>query len=299
MTFQELCKQLGVPYREAGQHHHVSQGFIGIDCPFCSPNSGRFKLGYHVRGRFMTCWTCGWQSVSWAMLQIRPDVGYHKMQELCKGLHGDKVVVMLKRAGKYRVPAITHSIWNENGGLHRRYLAQRGLKRVETVALWRLTAICQSPRLPWRLFIPIISNGQEVSWTTRAIHPDNQPRYVSARPEEELRPHKSLLYGGDFVRNATIIVEGPADVWKVGPGTVATFGTQFTREQVLTLSKIPLRAVVFDSEPAAKRAAGKLCDLLSSFPGKTLRYQCESGKDPGEASVEEIKEMRKKFLGEE
>lgn len=300
MTFVELCRLLNVPYALPGQSHHVTGQFVGVDCPWCSPGSGKFKLGYHVRGRYATCWTCGHKDLTEALSRLskRP---WAEVAPLCKGLYGDKVVATMKAAGKYQPPSVGPLTTNLYGGaiMAQEYLRQRGFDPGALEKTWGVKVTWHAHDLPYRLFIPIHENGEEVSWTTRAIHPDNQPRYVSASPERELRHHKHLLYGLDHVRGAAVVVEGPIDAWRIGPGAVATFGTNFTREQVLLLSKIPVRAVCFDREPQAQRQAKKLCQILSAFPGATYNLEIESGKDPGEASVEEVREIRRQFLGDE
>lgn len=130
-----------------------------------------------------------------------------------------------------------------------------------------------------------------VSWTTRTI--GNGVRYLSARPEEEKLNHRHLLYGEDLVPGHAIIVhEGPADVWRTGPGAVATFGTGFQRSQILKLSRYPTRVVCFDNEPAAQEMADKLCDLLVPFPGRTINVRLESGKDAADCDEEEIEQLR-------
>ncbi len=296
MTFPELCRELGVDFRSPGEHHHVSENFFGLDCSGCSPNSKKFKLGYNAVGRYATCWTCGYRNLAWELHQAsqRP---YYEVVLLSKGLQGCKTVGVLKKAGKYDPPHCLH-LTQDYVRPHREYLRGRGLDPIYIIEKWKVRATDGSCNPTWRLLIPIISNGLEVSWTTRAIHDDNQPRYVSARPEQELCPHKTLLYGHDYVRGACVVVEGPIDAWAIGPGAVATFGTNVTREQVLELSKIPTRAIVFDEEPAAQRAADKLCSLLESFPGMTYKVRLETGSDPGDASKKEIQEIRKRFLGD-
>lgn len=295
MNFPELCQQLGIEFRSPKTHHHVGENFYGIDCPWCSPGTKKFKLGYNFVGRYCTCWTCGYKPLAESLCRISGKT-INELWPLCKSLSGDKVVACLHRAGKYLPP---HSTWLHYSPPHSAYLRTRGLDHNDLFNKWGVKAILGAGLLSWRLFIPVLLGGREVSWTTRAIDSRNQPRYVSAKPEEELYPLKSLLYGQDHVRNSAIVVEGPVDAWKVGPGAVATFGTQVTREQILRLSKIPVRVVCFDNEAPAQRAADKLCSMLEAFPGTTYKAVLESGTDPGEADPEEIKELRKKFLGDE
>ena len=92
-----------------------------------------------------------------------------------------------------------------------------------------------------------------------------------------------------------VVVEGPFDAMRIGPGAVAVMGTGWSRAQLLAISKFPVRAVVFDSEPEAQERARRLCHDLSVFEGKTSRIQLDAA-DPGSASKAEITRLRKYFL---
>jgi DNA primase len=179
---------------------------------------------------------------------------------------------------------------------HRRYLKNRKFNPKELEALWNLQGIGVAARLAWRLFIPITLDGQVVSWSTRSLSDDHEGRYITASPNEEAVDHKSLLYGEDLVRgNAIIIVEGPTDAWRIGPGSVATLGTGYSRAQVKRMTSYAVRAICFDSEPAAQRRAGRLADLLEPFPGETVVVELDA-EDPGKASPREVRLLRKAFL---
>jgi DNA primase len=174
-----------------------------------------------------------------------------------------------------------------------RYLSKRGFDYKEIQWLWQIKGIGIAERkLMWRLFIPVLHNNEVVSWTTRSIRDNTKYKYISAGPEQELLPHKNILYGSDYARHTVIIVEGPLDVWRIGPGAVATFGTAFTKQQVLALLKYPRRVVCYDNEKEAQDQALKLCDALGVFGGETLNVTLES-KDPDEAKPKEIKRLRK------
>lgn len=47
--------------------------------------------------------------------------------------------------------------------------------------------------------------------------------------------------------------------------------------------------------PAAQRRAGSLCDALASL-GATVFRVCLDAKDPGSASPDEVRELRRRFL---
>lgn len=293
MEIVEALRELGVEYREAGTHHHVTQGWCGVDCPWCSPHSGRFRLGINLSGLFCSCWTCGSHRLADVLVELG-NTNYAKVRALLGSLLPKRTFEEAPR-GRLQIP-------NGVGDLedaHSRYLASRRLDPEALTRVWGVRGIGVAPALSWRLWIPIHYRGQVVSWTTRTINPDpnNGRRYISARPDQEAISHRKLLYGHDLARHAAIVVEGPTDAWRVGPGAVATLGVAFSRAQVEKLSQFSVRAICFDSEPEAQKRARKLASLLEPFPGETYVVQL-SADDPGSASDREIAALRREFLGD-
>lgn len=181
---------------------------------------------------------------------------------------------------------------------HRRYLTKRKFDADVLEKVWGLMGIGLAHRLAWRLFIPIHYQGKVVSWTTRRI--DDTPgglRYITAKSTEEEMPCKSLLYGSDHVRHAAVVVEGPADAWRIGPGAVALLGTGWSKAQMAKLAKVPVRTIIFDNEPEAQRRARRLADSLGVFPGRTRVAEINAA-DPGSAGEKEVALIRKSFLGD-
>jgi hypothetical protein len=287
MKFTEILDQYNIP--QAPEHHrHGTEGWVQFDCPFCGPNSQRFHMGFHLISGHVNCWKCGGKNLFEVLREITG--GTHKhVHQLISDL--DSVIVPLEEPLRHlELPPGLHPL----GVLHRQYLTKRGLIPNEIETLWKVQATPIYGRMPWRLFIPIHHQGRLVSWTSRAIG-NSKRRYISAKSHQELIPHKHLLYGADFARHTAIVVEGPVDVWKIGPGAVATFGTSYTKKQFTHLLEFPRRVICFDNEPLAQRQAKHLCYELAAFPGETLNLILD-GKDPAETSAKKIKKIRKKFL---
>ena len=114
-------------------------------------------------------------------------------------------------------------------------------------------------------------------------------------PSEKSMDEKSLLYGGQHVRDSVIVCEGPFDAINVGKGAVATLGINVTTAQVNRLADYYKRVIVFDNEPNAQRRARALADQLSIYPGETFIVNIDA-KDPAEAKPSEIAALRK-FAG--
>lgn len=295
MNIVQLLDEYGINYVQQGEHHHATAGWVSVDCPLCSPNSGRYRGAFHIYSGRYNCWLCG---------KSNPVT---TLAELLR-VPGSKAYVLLKRstaatqdiepqavdcAGVCKPPTGIAELQKQ----HCKYLHQRGINAAQVERFWGIRGIGIASRLPWSIYIPIFDRyGKLSSWTTRSLSDTIDNRYTSAKPSEERIPHKSLIYGQHLVRHAMVICEGPIDTWKIGPGAVATFGTVFTESQLSLLTDVPIRVVCFDNEKEAQRRAHQLCRQLSSYPGQTENVVLETGKDPGDADPAEISELRSTFL---
>lgn len=289
-SFKSILVELGV--RTAPEtHHHARLGWVQFDCPFCSPNTHRYRMGYNVATRAVNCWMCGRHNLPETLLNL----GCKSLREairLSKGLPIERGVEKRLSAGKLTPPKGIGPL----KGRHRQYLKGRGFNPDEIVDLWGVQGIGIASKYRWTLYIPIYLYGEVVSFTTRQLH-DDGIRYCTASPEEERVHHKELLYGSDYCRDTVVILEGPTDVWNFGPGAVCTFGTQWTEAQLRELVKFPNRVVIFDPEAGAQRRARELVDWLSDYDGETYNvaeWQAENGAtDIGSADKPFIQALRK------
>lgn len=288
MKVTDLLDKHSIPYKMAGEHHHVTTRFVGVDCPFCSKNSGKFQMGIALEGQACTCWICGYHRLLDTLAELTglPHWEFRGLLDsFSRTAPGQRRTP--ERRGTLRLPKCLGPLQKS----HRSYLRDRGFDPNELERLWGIQGIGLSAKLAWRIWIPIYYQGEVVSWTTRAI--GNQSlRYVNAKPGEEKRSIKSILYGSDYVRHSVVVVEGPTDVWRIGPGAVALVGLQHTADQVCQLARYPSRTICFDSELTAQRRANQLANELHVYPGQTQIVELESGKDAGTADEDEIKTIR-------
>ena len=284
MTIQEILSDLKVEYVESG-HRHTRSGWLQLrKCPFCS--SDNYHLGFNLQSKYFFCWRCRWHSAPKVLQAL--GMPSDKARASVHGLDTLGTEKQRPRAARTQEPP-------EIGVLttaHIAYLENRGLNHEEITQVWGVKGIGLASRLKWRIYIPITYRGRVVSWTTRAIGDRVPQRYISASASEEEINHKELIYGGDYVTHSVVICEGPFDVWRIGPGAGAVFGTAFSSAQVRKLARIPRRFVCFDSSKEAQVDARELANQLSCFPGITENLLIDS-KDPGCASPREIRLIRK------
>jgi hypothetical protein len=289
MNIIELLDEYHIPHREEG-HEHCRPGWVQIECPFCSPDSGRFRLGINIQHVYSNCWTCGSKPIQ-SVLKTILGVRWDEAKKLLAGIKPERMEERIVHTGRYTEPDGVGDLLRP----HKNYLRGRGFDCGELERLWHIRGIGIATRLSWRIFIPILHHGKPVSWTTRKIAGDGERKYLSASPSEEAIEHKHLLYGEDYCRHAIVVVEGPIDVWGIGPGAVATFGLSITNEQVSRIASYPVRAICLDNEPEAQDVARTLAGHLSCLPGETYNIVLDS-KDPGEAKQKEIQRIRREIL---
>lgn len=292
MDIEEVLISLKIPFADSS-HHHVRSGWIGIDCPRCSPGWQKFRLGINRANGKSSCWTCGvsnapkmmalssgksFSSVLSLWQQIRFNYRTHKKEAIDRHLELPKGIEEMQEA-------------------HRAYLRDRKFDPDAIANLWGVKGIGIAVRLAWRLFIPIHdAEGIMVAWTTRSLNPSADLRYITSKEEQSEVDVKSLLYGEHLAQDSVIVNEGPIDAWAWGYGGVSTLGVAYTEIQVARLARYPLRCVCFDSTADAQRRAEQLCQQLAAFPGETHNVLLESGKDSASADFEEITEI-KQFVG--
>lgn len=291
MKFEELLTAHRVPYQTEGRY--CRDGWVQFQCPWCRGGTDPNKpyMGYNSYGGYVNCWSCGRHPLGDTIIRLT-GLGWREVKDLL-GRVDRRRVGEPKFTGKLVLP----------GGLgplqpaHRRYLAGRGFTDIDKLEqMWGLQGIGIAARLRWRIFIPVHVAGRVVSWTTRVISDaSHNERYRSAGEQEEAMPHRTLLYGADYARHAIIIVEGPLDVWRIGPGAVCTCGTGYSPAQVAAMARYAVRGVCFDNEPAAQRRARQLADTLSVYDGETFNITLDS-KDPGSATPHELARLREEVL---
>lgn len=282
-----VLEDLGVKFLRSG-HHHCRPGWVQTDCPFCGKGSGKYHMGWNLSRLQTHCWRCGSKFPDQTLSALTG-----RSQKECRD-----ILKMVDRGGSFEKKKAS-SVLKLPEGLgpllpaHRKYLSQqRGLDPDVMEKVWGFKGLGLVAKMAWRVWIPVHYKGEVVSWTTRSISPASPIPYLSASPEEEVIPHKTILYGIDKVRHSVIVTEGPLDAVKVGPGAVATFGLAFLASQVEALSRIPYRIICFDSERKAQVKANELAEMLSVFPGTTHVVQLDAD-DPGSASKKEVRLLRK------
>ena len=273
-----ILSQHGVPFTRKGE-------WVNLECPQC----GKKKLGWS--GTVFYCFKCG-------------RLPFRKTLESLTGVSIDDIDFSAcggyRRVEKDTLPIrLPDGLTNEFPATARDYLAQRGFDPDYIIAKFGLRCIDwrASTLFRQRIFVPHYIGGKMVSWQLRA-YAGQEPRYIILEARRELVHCRSSLYNVDSVKDGRcVVVEGITDVWKLGDGAVCTFGKDYTKEQLLALSKMREVHVLFDNEPEAQMKARRLANELDSLGVFATVNRITSAKDPGCLSVEKGEIVMKELLG--
>ena len=293
-----LLRELRIPHASPGEEHY-RPGWEHFHCPFCAGSQG-CHLGYNLGKDFWNCWRCGgrrWEQVapvlfrlSWLEVLARYGDGTKRtILQLAKG----------PRPKRQRREALLPLGCGELQAAHRAYLESRRFDPAQLGPLWDLrgTGLVGPDKL--RVLAPVRQGSELVTWQGRDVTGKAVAKYRACPPEKEAVPIKQCLYGLDLAdpHRGAAVVEGITDVWRLGPGAVATFGTEWTTDQAQLLLHQPRVFLLFDSgEEAADRFADRFCALLSAAGVPSVeKVFLNSGGDPADLSQDDADHLMREL----
>lgn len=287
--FQGLFAEIGEHITTSGKN--VIPGNVNIRCPFCSDQSNHLNCNPDKETVF--CWKCGNHSL-WDLLDT---IGTKaRAYYLEKYRQGKKTKARYPGTKAVAAACKMPSTEPELNPRACQYLKSRGFDPVELQQLYDIRSTGPIGAHKFRVIIPVYYRDQVVSFVGRDYTGRQQLRYKTAGREEEAVHHKSILYGLDACEDldTVVVVEGIMDAWRLGPGSVATFGTTVTAAQINVLVGLQKSIVVlFDNEPEAQQKAKELQAALQLLGCRVERIELPEGvKDPGELSPRAVQKLR-------
>lgn len=152
-----------------------------------------------------------------------------------------------------------------------------------------------------RIILPIYLDRKMISFQGRDITGkcEDHDKYRACAKVNEALDHKHSLYAIDLVPgDAAVVVEGAADVWRLGPGAVGTFGTGFTRiQQLLFRRRFKQAFMLFDPEPIAMQKAEQCAYELAIIGIKVELIELDEADDPGNLKQDDADYIMRELLG--
>jgi hypothetical protein len=177
--------------------------------------------------------------------------------------------------------------------LHEQYLRFRGFDPQQIVRTWGVQSTGFTGPYKHRIFIPVHFEWSMVSY--QCLSYLSTPKYMGCEEQKEIIPHKQLVYGFDQAveKNRCVVTEGVTDVWRLGPGAVATFGVKWTAPQVALICNHFDKVIVMFDADVPKSQASKFAQTISAHGCWSVDIvELEEG-DPGELPPDKAQEIMK------
>jgi len=283
----------------ATEGKNVSPGWIGIQCVFCDDRENH--LGINLTSNAVSCWRCGKKSIIKLIRALENDCFYSEALAIMEKYEDPSRLLLIAtdevetpRIAKVDIPKNFEKLsWNKYPNMIKVFLESRGFN-VESFLRERISYYSGfTGDFKFRLILPVMYRNQLVSYVGRDVTGKSSIKYRNLEEEKSVIPIKNTLYGFDDVPPGgnVVVVEGPLDQIRLGAGSVATFGTQWTMKQVSLLRGLnPNKLfILFDSEDVARDSAKKLSDQIWFCDSEVI--ELDGKKDPGELTIEEGKEL--------
>jgi len=284
MNIEQLLTDQGIPIAPSG-HKHFNESWVNVKCPFCEGHDG-FHLGFSQNGKMSNCYRCGLHYVDDSIAKVLkiPLNAAKSLLLSYTGIHSNntKEKVAKTNAKAHKLPDCVTQLTNA----HKKYLTGRNFDGDKLENEWRLMSTGPISMLDdinygHRILAPIYWEGQQVTFQTRDATGKSRVKYMACPEEREIMKHKHILYRHPDIKSKVgICVEGITDVWRFGEIAFATFGIEYTNQQVRWIAKLYKRVgVCFDDEPQAVQKANDLVGDLK-FRGVDA-FRIDIKGDPG------------------
>lgn len=306
VDWTRLLDSLRVPNWTSGKN--CTPGRVNIQCPLCGDHSNHGSFGID-KGDYQ-CWRCPGCSPTRA-LSLAARLPLAEAQRLIR----DYTTGSVHTSAPERKTATGKILEGIPGGAleqpHIDYLHKRNFRAQQLVERYGIkgtgpTSIWKGSDFRLRIIIPIYDlDGNLVNFQGRDITGKQDLRYKGCPVAEAGVHHKHLLYGAHLARDLDriVVVEGVFDQWRMGPGSVATFGTSMTREQVSLLTRWPEVVFLFDPEDEAQEHARAAARDIASCGNKVWVARADLGKnpkgeprDPGDLTPLEAQELMAELM---
>ena len=292
-----FLKDYGISTKTEGKN--TSYGWVNICCPVCPTLDTGYHGGFSLEKGYYSCWRCQGASLT-KLISVLIKVSYGQAMSIItkysyKRIAYSKTDYVILSSDKTKLPPFTDNLKD----IHIKYLESRNFDPEKLVWEFDLRGTQEIGDYNFRIIAPIYINRKLVSFQGRDITGLSEARYKACKTEEEVIHHKYTLYNLDSVKDdKAIIVEGITDVWRIGNGSVATFGTGVTRNQIIEIaSRFNQVFILFDNEPEAQEKAERIGWEINGLGVKVDIIEECFAKDPGSMPELEAKYLRKHLIG--
>jgi len=300
---EPLLQDWKVPFDEKGN------GWVNIQCPFCGDTGEH--LGIAPNSLNFHCWRCGWHPTydTLALVLNQPKKEIPRILQQYNLAIGKRSPKTERKVNihPFKMPLDTGAL----SLYHKMYLRKRNFSPRKLVKEWGIVgtgpvSFLDKINYSYRIIIPIYWDGQVVSFQGRDISDKSTLKYLACPPAREIISHKDIIYGRqEYWENTRIgiICEGVFDAWRLGPTACATFGMEFSLNQVMTIARSFDRIfTLYDNERQAKKQSKSLASKLKMLGKEVISVHdifgqhLEGYKDPGEMEQDDADALIRDIL---
>ena len=292
IDIREVLDQLGIDYRESGKN--IGHDWIGVCCPFCGDDLG-YHLGIHLNSPVISCFRCGkvgntltyvaqeMQSYSKAIALLKQFIPKELKPNEIEESNSINTVELPKNAT--RIPTEPQIKYLEKRKYYWKTLHEK----------YNLHYCNPIGDFANRIIVPIYKQRRLVTFTSIDIANNSPLRYKHLSEKLSVCPIKDMLFGIENTNGyIACIVEGLFDQFRLGDGSICTFGATLSPNQILLLSKFSKLYIIFDGDEPGRKAAQTLSDTLGVFTDVSIVHLPE-GKDPDTLSKKDIWQIKALF----
>jgi hypothetical protein len=294
MDYVKLFQEYHIPFDLS----RIKANWINVSCPYCGGTS--YHLGFNIVDDFCSCFRCGGHNVRMALTRLL-NVPANTLAQILEPYQiKSKILSRLNEKeklnkDKIELPDFPLSKAEKN------YLLERHFDPDELIEKY---GICGGGWVgDWknRIIIPVFLSGKLITWTSRTILKDREPRYKNLENHLSVIDPKKIFFNLDncYLKSVALL-EGPFDVLRFGDNGICGFGIILTKTQILYLSeRFNKIYILFDNQRIAQKKAKEYGMLLQGhgldvyIVDAFLNYGC---KDAGEMSPYNMKQLKKELF---
>jgi len=296
MNYLQLFKDYNIPM----DYNRLKSDWINVLCPYCGSTS--FHLGFNIKSDYCSCFKCGGHNLLMTLSKIL-NVSSNIVTEICDSYQTRNMIIAKlndkekPNKEKINLPGFPLST------TEKKYLLNRHFYPNDLMKTYNIQGGGYYGEWKNRIIIPIYVGGKLVSWTSRTIISDREPRYKTLPNQESVINIKKIFFNLDnCTHDYVLLLEGPFDVMRFGNDSICGFGMQLSRTQLIYLAERFKKVFIcFDNERIAKNKAHEYSMLLCGYGIESYEIDISdyNVNDVGELSPYKIKQFRKFLFNRE
>lgn len=292
----EYLRSRNVYYSTEGAN--TREGWVQVTCPFCNDETNH--LGINLDSNGISCWKCKTKGSLVKYVMRLEKIPFERAVEILEKfqrlVHVPSKEKLDIRAGICNLPKGTKEFPPVPNKIME-FIEDRKLSLgnfMKHACGWTGP---YNPK-PCRIVFPIMYQKRMVSYVLRDYSGKASIKYMNAEDKESVIPPEEILYGYDDAPENSVLVtvEGIIDKMKLGRRALATLGTGFSKNQVLSFrTKKPKKIyILFDSEIEAQKIAQDLAFQIWFCPTEIIHLT--NYNDPGELTEDEGSELMRQLI---